>query len=299
MVVPARSGSAAACEYRCPDGNSCWRRRKPSDVTAIRVAVSGAAGRMGRAAIRAISRESDMLLVGALERSQAAGPDAGEQAGVRRLNVTVVDSMDAVIATSPDVLVEFAPGQVAAEHARTAIEAGIRPVVGSTGIPPGEIEALVELAAQRGIGAVVAPNFAIGAVLMIEFARLAAGHFPHVEIIELHHDRKRDAPSGTAQKTARAIASARAEPPTAAVTEEELIAGARGGVVDGIRVHSVRLPGLVAHQEVIFGGAGQVLTIRHDSTSEESFMPGLLLAIRRVPALNGPVYGLEHLLGLR
>lgn len=268
-------------------------------MNVIRVVVSGAAGRMGRTAIRAIAREPDMLLVGALDRDQAVGRDAGEQAGAPRLEVAVTDSMEAVIAAGPEVLVEFAPGQAAAEHARAAIEAGIRPVVGSTGIPQDEIERLGELATQRGIGAVVAPNFAIGAVLMIEFARLAAPYLPHVEIIELHHDRKRDAPSGTAQKTARVIAAARAEVPTAAVVEEELVAGVRGGVVEGIRVHSVRLPGLVAHQEVIFGGPGQALTLRHDSTSEESFMPGLLLAIRRVPALNGLVYGLEHLLGLR
>lgn len=265
----------------------------------IRVAVSGAAGRMGRAAIRAIAREQDMVLVGALEYEQAIGRDAGEQAGARRLEVNVTNSLEAIIAAGPDVLVEFAPGSVAADHARAAIAAGIRPVVGSTGIPGSEIEQLGELAAAGKVGAVIAPNFAIGAVLMIEFAQIAARHLPHVEIIELHHDRKRDAPSGTAEKTARAIASVRKEAPTTAVVGEELVAGARGGVVEGVRVHSVRLPGLVAHQEVIFGGPGQVLTIRHDSTSEESFMPGLLLAVRRVPELNGLVYGLEHLLRLR
>lgn len=269
----------------------------------IRVAVSGAAGRMGRAAVCAIAREPDMVLVGALERDQAIGQDAGEQAGTRRLGVKVSDDMETIIAARPDVLVEFAPGRVAADHARAAIEAGIRPVVGSTGIPAGEIELLAEMATLRRTGAVIAPNFAIGAVLMIEFARFAALHLPQVEIIELHHERKRDAPSGTAEKTARAIASARVESPAAALpasaSGEELVTGARGGVVAGIRVHSVRLPGLVAHQEVIFGGPGQVLTIRHDSTSEESFMPGLLLAVRRVPELGGLVHGLEHLLGLR
>ncbi len=267
-------------------------------MNAIRVAVSGAAGRMGRTAIRAIAREGDMQIVAALERSASAGPDAGEQAGIRRLGVTTTDSMETVIAASPDVLVEFAPGLVAAAHARAAIEAGIRPVVGSTGIPTGEIEGLGEMAARRGIGAVVAPNFAVGAVLMIEFARIAARHLPHVEVVELHHDRKRDAPSGTAQKTARVIAAERAALPGDAPIDEEMVAGARGGVVEGIRVHSVRLPGLVAHQEVIFGGTGQVLTIRHDSTSEESFMPGLLLAVRRVMSLDRLVYGLEHLLVL-
>lgn len=280
------------------------QRRTPPVMNMIRVAVSGAAGRMGRASIRAIAREPDMVLVGALERDQAIGQDAGEQAGAGRLDVTVTDSLEAVIAAGPDVLVEFAPGKVAADHAHAALQAGIRPVVGSTGIPQEEIERLRDLAARRRIGAVIAPNFAIGAVLMIEFARLAARHLPQVEIIELHHDRKRDAPSGTAEKTARAIATVRAESPTtdfpaADASGEELVAGARGGVIEGVRVHSVRLPGLVAHQEVVFGGPGQVLTIRHDSISEQSFMPGLLLAVRRVSGLNCLVYGLEHLLGLR
>ncbi len=268
-------------------------------MSQIRVAVSGAAGRMGRAAIRAVAREPDMLLVAALGRERGVGRDAGDLAGAGPLGVTVSDDPSAVFAASPEVWVEFAPGPPAATHARTALERGIRPVVGSTGIAIEEIERLRVLAAGRRVGAVIAPNFAIGAVLMMEFARMAARFLPHVEVIELHHDRKRDAPSGTAQKTARVIAEARGTAPAVVVVEEEMIAGARGGTVDGVRVHSVRLPGLGAHQEVIFGGPGQTLTIRHDSLSEESFMPGLLLAIRRARDLEGLAYGLEHLLGLR
>ena len=146
------------------------------------------------------------------------------------------------------------------------------------------------------MGGIIAPNFALGAVLMMAFSRQASRYFPHVEVIELHHDRKRDAPSGTATKTAQMIAGARGEAPPPKVQEEEIVPGARGGTVGGVRVHSVRLPGLVAHQEVIFGGPGQVLTIRHDSFNEESFMPGLLLAVRRVMDLKSLVYGLENLL---
>jgi 4-hydroxy-tetrahydrodipicolinate reductase len=134
---------------------------------------------------------------------------------------------------------------------------------------------------------------------MMEFARMAAPYMPHVEIIELHHDRKRDAPSGTAMKTAALVAEARGAPPMPPVHEEEMVPGARGGTAEGVHVHSVRLPGLGAHQEVIFGGPGQTLVLRHNSLSEESFMPGLLLAIRRVRELQGLVFGLEHLLGLR
>ncbi|MDR7484165.1 MAG: 4-hydroxy-tetrahydrodipicolinate reductase [Armatimonadota bacterium] len=265
----------------------------------IRIAVSGAGGRMGRAAVRAIAREPDLRMVAALGHERGVGQDAGEVAGAGPLGVAIAADFAEVLAGKPDILVEFAPGRAAAEHARAALEADVRPVVGSTGLSMEEIGALTALAAQRRIGGVIAPNFAIGAVLMMEFARTAARFLPHAEIIELHHDRKRDAPSGTALKTARLIAGARGDPPAPAVKEEEMVSGARGGTSDGVRVHSVRLPGLVAHQEVIFGGPGQTLTIRHDSLNEESFMPGLLLAIRRVRDLQELVYGLEHLLALR
>lgn len=268
-------------------------------MTSIRVAVSGAAGRMGRAAVRAISHESDMRIVAAIGRQSGVGRDAGDAAGTGTLGVAVSADVGAMLAASPDVLVEFAPGAPAVAHALAALEAGVRPVIGSTGIGAQDLERLRVLAAQRRLGVVIAPNFAIGAILMMEFARVAARFLPHVEIIELHHDRKRDAPSGTAVKTAQLITEARGEAPTPAVQEEEMVKGARGGVTGGVRVHSVRLPGLGAHQEVIFGGPGQTLRIRHDSLNEESFMPGLLLAIRQVRDLEGLAYGLEHLLGLR
>ena len=158
----------------------------------------------------------------------------------------------------------------------------------------------VSAAAVRPFGpaaaAASAPSFTL--LLMMEFARRAARFFPHVEIIELHHDRKRDAPSGTAARTARLVAEARGSAPTPAVPETTTVEGARGGSVEGVRIHSVRLPGLVAHQEVLFGGPGQTLTIRHDSTSEESFMPGMVLAIQRVGGLRHLIEGLEHVLDL-
>jgi 4-hydroxy-tetrahydrodipicolinate reductase len=224
------------------------------------------------------------------------GRDVGEVAGAGRVGIEVARDLDAVLDAGVDVLVDFSPGAAAVGHARAAIGRGISPVIGGTGITADQISQLSALCEARGVGAVVAPNFAIGAVLMMEFARQAARHLPHAEIIELHHDRKRDAPSGTALKTAALIAQVRGAPPAAAVPGEEMVVGARGGTADGVHVHSVRLPGLIAHQEVIFGGPGQTLTIRHDSVSEESFMPGLLLAVRRVRALPGLVYGLERLL---
>lgn len=265
----------------------------------IRIAVSGAAGRMGRTVVRTVSREPDMQVVGALDLEHVAGRDAGEVAGVGPLGVPLTTDLAGILAAGPEVLVEFATGRAVVDHIREALEAGVRPVVGSTGMTADDIGRLGTLAAQRRVGAVIAPNFAIGAVLMMEFARAAARFLPHAEIVELHHDRKRDAPSGTALKTARLIAEARGPTPAPAVQEEEMVAGARGGTADGIRVHSVRLPGLVAHQAIVFGGLGQTLTIRHDSVNEESFMPGLLLAVRRVRDLEGLVFGLEHLLGLR
>jgi 4-hydroxy-tetrahydrodipicolinate reductase len=268
-------------------------------MTQLRVAVSGVAGRMGRASARAIARESDLRLVAAVGRARGVGEDAGVVTGAGRLDVAVGSDFGAALAASPDVLVEFAPGRAAVEHARAAIDAGVRPVIGSTGLSNDDIDALTKLAAGRRLGAVIAPNFAIGAVLMMEFARIAARFMPYAEIIELHHDRKRDAPSGTAVKTAQLIAEARGAPPALAVAGEEMLQGARGATAEGVPVHSVRLPGLNAHQEVVFGGLGQILTLRHDSLSEESFMPGVILAVRRVPELTGLVYGMEHLLGLR
>lgn len=260
----------------------------------IRVAVAGAAGRMGRASIRTVAAQPDMVLVAAVGRTKSIGADAGAVAGIPPLGVLISGGLEPALAT--DVLVDFSPGPAAAQHAAVAVPAGVSVVIGGTGMSASDLTDLSGLCDARGIGAVVAPNFAVGAVLMMEFARQAAPHFPRAEIIELHHDRKRDAPSGTAMKTAALIAAARGEPPAPSVQEEEMVAGVRGGRAEGIPVHSVRLPGLVAHQEVIFGGIGQTLTIRHDSISEESFMPGLLLAIRRVRSLPGLVYGLEKLL---
>ncbi len=264
-----------------------------------RVVVAGAAGRMGRDAVRTIARQDDMVLVGALGRAAAVGQDAGTVAGAGPLGVPVTADLAAIfLAARPTVLVDLSRGDAVAAHAAVALDHRVPVVIGATGVPAGDLEALRARCRAEQVGALVAPNFALGAILMMEFARRAARFFPHVEITELHHDRKRDAPSGTAVRTARLVAAARGEAPAPPVAETEQVAGARGGLVDGIRVHSVRLPGLVAHQEVLFGGAGQTLSIRHDSTSEESFMPGLMLAIRKVRALGELVEGLEHLLDL-
>ena len=217
----------------------------------INVAVSGAAGRMGETVCQAVEHADDMALVG------RADP---------LLDTTLTDVLG-----DADVVVDFTTPDSAVDNARTCLEAGVHCVMGTTGADFAELE---------GVGSgklFVAPNFAIGAVLMMQFAQQAAAHMPECEIVELHHDRKLDAPSGTAARTAA------------------LVREAGGNVHEPI--HSVRLPGLVAHHEVIFGGPGQTLTIRHDSLDRTSFMPGVLLAVRRVGSLErSPTIGLEHLL---
>ncbi len=270
----------------------------------IRVAVCGAAGRMGREVVAAITAEDGMEVVAAIDR-QNVGEDAGVLAGSSALGVPIESELDAAIArTLPQVLVDFTlPASVMA-NVELAIAFGISPVIGTTGLSPKNLHNLDKLARMKEIGAFVAPNFAIGAVLMIQFAAQAAKYLPDVEIIELHHEKKLDSPSGTALLTAQKIARARAEAnsvprplPTEGIIEKAAHArGAREEATGDVPIHSVRLPGFVAHQEVIFGGADEVLTLRHDSLHRRSFMPGVVLAVRKVRALNGLVIGLENLL---
>lgn len=254
--------------------------------TPLRVAVFGASGRVGQTVVDAVKGTADMELV--------AGVDQVAQS----TDVPwFTDAASAVRETRPDVAIDFTVADAVSVNAPMAIAAGVSPVIGTTGMSPDQIEAIRMAAESEGVGAFIAPNFAIGAVLMMAMAQLAAPHLDHVEVIELHHDQKIDAPSGTAAHTAELIAQARdGRSAIDTPTERFTLPGVRGGVNHGVRVHSVRLPGFVAHQEVIFGALGQTLTIRHDSTSRDSFMPGVLMAARRVRDLPGLVIGLEHLL---
>jgi 4-hydroxy-tetrahydrodipicolinate reductase len=232
----------------------------------IRVAVAGAHGRMGQAVCRAVQGAEDMELSGRAD--PALGTSVAEVLG------------------DADVLVDFTIPDTALENARAAVGAGVHVVIGTTGF---DLDALRGL---TGANIFVAPNFAVGAVLMMQFAAEAAKHMAAAEIIELHHDRKLDKPSGTAARTAALMRSAR----EGGDGGEGAAVGAAGGARE-IPIHSVRLPGLVAHQEVILGDVGQTLTIRHDSIDRDSFMPGVLLAVRKVATLTeSPVVGLEHLL---
>ncbi|MFF8568164.1 4-hydroxy-tetrahydrodipicolinate reductase [Streptomyces albidoflavus] len=246
----------------------------------LRVAVLGAKGRIGSEAVRAVEAAGDMELVAALGRGDAlsAVTDAGAQVAVELTT----------------------PGSVM-ENLEFLVGNGIHAVVGTTGWTDERLATLRGwLDASPGTGVLIAPNFSIGAVLTMAFAQQAARYFESVEVVELHHPNKADAPSGTATRTAQLIAAARAEAQLPAQPDATATAldGARGADVDGVPVHAVRLRGLLAHQEVLFGGEGETLTIRHDSLHHSSFMPGILLGTRRVGSAPGLTFGLEHFLDL-
>lgn len=264
----------------------------------IRVIVAGASGRMGQEVVKMLMKEEKMELVGATSRSQA-GKDVGEVVGIGHLGVPFVSSvLEALSKIKADVLVDFTTPEAVKDNMELALQTGVRPVVGTSGLSQTDVESLAKTSSQTGTGAIIAPNFAIGAVLMMVFAQKAAKYLPHVEIIESHHDQKLDAPSGTSLKTADMIKESRSELRQGHPEEKELIDGARGAYVNGFRIHSVRLPGLIAHQEVMFGGNGQLLTVRHDSFNRESFMPGVKLAVEKVMKLDRLVYGLDNIMDL-
>ena len=243
----------------------------------LRVAVLGARGRMGREVVRAVEAAEDLTLGAALD---------------------VGDDLDL---SQVEVAVDFTTPSAVMGNLRACIDAGVHAVVGTTGF---DDERLAELRAwletAPGVAVLVAPNFGIAAVLMMQFAASAARFFDSVEVVELHHPHKADAPSGTARRTAELIAAARREAGSAPMPDatSTSLDGARGADVDGVRVHAVRLAGLVAHQEVLLGGSGETLTLRHDSYDRASFMPGVLLGVRSVAARPGLTVGLEHLLEL-
>ncbi|WP_159883053.1 4-hydroxy-tetrahydrodipicolinate reductase [Paenibacillus puerhi] len=260
----------------------------------IRVAVAGASGRMGREVVKMVLADPELELVAAVARS-AKQTDAGTLVGAEACGIPVTDDLElALVESRPDVLVDFTTPQSAAAHTRLAIKHKVRPVMGTTGFTPQDIEELDKLCKESGIGGLIAPNFSIGAILMMKFAAQAAKYMPHVEIIEYHGDQKLDAPSGTSVKTAEMISQVRGELRQGNPKEEETIEGARGGYYDGFRIHSVRLPGIFAQQEVVFGDFGQTLKIRHDSYERAGYMPGVNVAVKKVMTYEGLIYGFEH-----
>lgn len=261
----------------------------------IKVVVNGALGKVGREVVKAVCNEPEMQVVGAVELEVV---DDSLPLPDNSGSVPFSSDLDYILTSCrPDVLVDFTTAQATMPVVRTAAKQGVNLVIGTTGLTSDDIDEIDRLAMAHKVGAVVAPNFALGAVLMIHLAKIAAKYFDYAEIIELHHHQKADSPSGTALATAKAMAAARGRPfhlsPQQRKTSES-----RGKQVEDITIHSVRLPGLMAHQEVLLGGQGQTLSIRHDTINRECYMPGVILAIKEVVKRQGLIYGLDALLGL-
>lgn len=256
----------------------------------IRVLVNGALGRMGSEVCKKVAAEPDLQLAGAVDIKEGTVP-------AEEGTLTVcTDLAKALAEVKPDVVVDFTRPDAVMNNLRTILKTGTRAVVGTTGFSEADLKEADELARANNTALLIAPNFALGAVVMMKLACEAAKYFPHVEIIEKHHDNKLDAPSGTAIITARKIAEVRKAMKQGHPEERETMAGARGADYEGMKIHSVRLPGYVASQEVIFGGQGETLHISTDPVSRECYMPGVALGCRRIMDRTGLVYGLDQLL---
>lgn len=261
----------------------------------IKVAVHGALGRVGQEVVKAVCREPEMQLVGAVDL-KATGDKLTLPDGSG--TVPLAKDVASILANAqPEVLVDFTIAQATMPAVRAAMGRKVNVVIGTTGLTADDFNEIDRLAKANKVGAVAAPNFALGAVLMMHLAKLAAKYFDYAEIIELHHHLKADAPSGTALTTAKIMAAARGKPFLRSA-EAKQTQESRGQQAEGITIHSVRLPGLLAHQEVLLGASGQTLSIRHDTISRECFMPGVMLAIKEVVKRQGLTYGLDTLLGL-
>ena len=242
----------------------------------IKVIVIGAKGKMGSTTVQAINDAAHLQLCAAID---------------------IGDSLiDTCTQHQPDVAVDFTHPSSVFENTKCLIEHNVRPVIGTSGLSVEQIEELSEWASQKKCGTLICPNFAIGAILMMKLSKEIAAYMPHCEIIEMHHNQKADAPSGTATKTAELIQSANPNINHTQLEEKEIVPGARGGNYQNIPIHSVRLPGYVAHQEIIFGGQGQTLRLRHDSIDRTSFMPGVILAVEKVMTLEHLIYGLDNVI---
>ena len=275
----------------------------------VPVVVAGALGRMGAEVVKAVRDAVDCSLVGAIDTSPGReGVDVGQALGLGDLEVAITADLEGCLCQASQavrqagpgggaVLVDFTHPSVVYEHTRAAIAYGIHPVIGTTGLSPSQLQELASFAAKAGVGGAVIPNFSVGMVLLQQAAAAAARFYDWAELTELHHNRKADAPSGTCLKTAEMLEELGKSFNGAELEEHESLPGCRGGRRDsGLRLHSLRLPGLVAHQEVMFGAPGETYTLRHDTIDRAAYMPGVLLTVRRVRQLEGLAYGLERLL---
>jgi 4-hydroxy-tetrahydrodipicolinate reductase len=262
----------------------------------IKIIIAGPRGRMGREAVSLVNRTEQFELLAAVDHKND-GMKLSDLEGFPGLDVPVYTDIEKCLQeTSADVLVDLTTPVTAMRHTKTALTYNVRPVVGTTGFSKSDLEELETICCEKQLGCIIAPNFAIGAVLMMKFSQMAAKYFEDIEIIEMHHDQKLDAPSGTAVKTAEMISAVRTAKKQGHPNEKETITGARGADYDGIHIHSVRLPGLIAHQQVLLGSDGQTLTIRHDSYNRSSFMSGVKVAVETVMKINTFVYGLENIM---
>ena len=280
-----------------------------SSTQPIPVVVAGALGRMGAEVIKAVHAAADCELVGAIDTTAGKeGADVGLELGLGELEVAVTADFEGALCLASQnarnsghgggaVLVDFTHPSVVYEHTRGAIAYGVHPVIGTTGLSPEQLSELAVFADKASMGGAVIPNFSVGMVLLQQAAAAAARFYDFAELTELHHNRKADAPSGTCIKTAELMEELGKAFNPPQVEEHESLPGCRGGVREsGLRLHSLRLPGLVAHQEVMFGAPGETYTLRHDTIDRSAYMPGVLLSVRKVRQLGGLVYGLERLL---
>ncbi|MFN9695485.1 MAG: 4-hydroxy-tetrahydrodipicolinate reductase [Synechococcaceae cyanobacterium] len=275
----------------------------------VPVVVAGALGRMGAEVVKAVRDAPDCTLVGAIDTSPGReGEDVGLALGLGDLEVAINADLEGCLCQSSQAVRQAGPGggavvvdcthpSVVYEHTRAAIAYGVHPVIGTTGLSPSQLQELASFAAKAGVGGAVIPNFSVGMVLLQQAAAAAARFYDWAELTELHHNRKADAPSGTCLKTAEMLEELGKSFNVSELEEHESLPGCRGGRrVSGLRLHSLRLPGLVAHQEVMFGSPGETYTLRHDTIDRAAYMPGVLLTVRRVRQLEGLAYGLERLL---
>jgi 4-hydroxy-tetrahydrodipicolinate reductase len=278
----------------------------PAPAAPIPVVVAGALGRMGAEVIKALDAARDCQLVAAIDTTSGKeGADVGLELGLGELQVAITSDFEGALCQASQaarsggaaVLVDFTHPSVVYEHSRGAIAYGVHPVIGTTGLSSEQLADLAAFAEKAGVGGAVIPNFSVGMVLLQQAAAAAARFYDYAELTELHHNRKADAPSGTCIKTAELIEELGKAFNPQQVEEHETLAGCRGGLREsGLRLHSIRLPGLVAHQEVLFGSPGETYTLRHDTIERSAYMPGVLLTVRKVRQLGGLVYGLERLI---
>lgn len=241
----------------------------------IRVLVNGANGRMGQLAVKTISEHPDFILAGTSTRTQ--------------------DLAAEIKHNKAQVVIDFTRAEAVLNNLKMIVEAGAHPVIGTSGLLQDQVRALQDQCAKLKLGGIIAPNFSLGAVLMMKYAQQIVKYFPQVEIIEMHHAKKNDSPSGTAVRTAELLAEARQNTPFS-TPNHETIPGARGANYQHIPIHSIRLPGLVAHQQVLFGGSGETLSLRYDTIDSQCYVPGIILACQKVMTLGKLIYGLEHII---